>query len=131
MHCSDAPKTQGGAGSTVVQAAAEQPGSPVLVPPDIDSAATPSLGVELNFVREYMKAHHPTSNTTPNTPVEAVPKSSLVTKIKERLPAGVLQYWKRSVDADFGPIPKPGRDLYIYIIIVQLIMLIWILIGYR
>lgn len=117
---------------TQVPVAPQQPGSPMLLPPDVDYAATPSLGVELNFVREYMKAHHPAASATmPNTPAETAPKSSLISRIKARLPAGMLQYWKRSVDADYGPIPKPGRDLYIYIIIVQLFMLVWILLGYR
>ncbi len=57
----------------------------------------------------------------------AVPLSA---RLKRAVPVSLVQFWRRAVDADYGDIPKPGRDLYIYIVIVQLLLLVWILLGF-
>lgn len=82
---------------------------------------------EVEYLRKYMLRHHTAEDEVLTK--EAPPGSSKAA-LKDKLKP-LLEYWKRATNADYGEYPKPGRDLYIYMFPVQLILLFWILFGYN
>ena len=112
------------------------------------STLTSNIGItsELEYLHKYLQRHHG-EETASGAAAVVVAAADVILNVCACAVATqpqatfwqearayiepLLEWWKRVTDADYGGHPKPGRDLYIYMFPLQLVLLFWILFGYN